>query len=423
MKAKYTPSAIYPGNPFVEALPPMLDDTALIRELMLLPKRDDDIREKVQTDRMQYTAILNQVFVPPIMSMPLYYMIYQGITASLACKTSIASAQQSTWLYNGKQIGNSVYRESTSSFSLLGEPGIGKTTTVTRILQTIPQVIEHEQYAGEPLYCKQVNYLCIQCPSDCSVKGMCIAIFAELDRLIGTEYAKARMTTYTMDTIIVKLSQLCITHHVGIIVIDEIQNVMFSRNKRMADSTLIRTIVQLMNDTGVCVMLVGTPEVRPLLDEAPHLARRTRGLYLSALDYGEEFLELLSVLWKYLCIRNAAPLSEPIRQTLYTLSGGIPARLVQILVYAQQYAISTGAENLTPDVLRKTCNMYRLDYSVDHQTTGMKEITPCVRQQDAPHAPEKGRPRKNMGVLLEAFSKAPESFETWLAEQGMIEWM
>lgn len=423
MKAKYTSSIIYPGNPFVEALPPMLEDSALIRELMLLPKPDSRIREKGKTDRMQYTAVLNQVFVPPAMSLPLYHMIYQGMTASLACKDAVSSAHQSTWLYTGKQIGSSLYRESTSSFSLLGEPGIGKTTTVARILQTIPQVIEHEQYAGEPLYCKQVNYLCVQCPSDCSVKGMCIAIFAELDRLIGTDYAKARMATYTMDTIIIKLSQLCITHHVGIIVIDEIQNVMFSRNKRMADSALIRTIVQLMNDTGVCVMLVGTPEVRPLLDEAPHLERRTRGLNLSALDYGEEFSELLFALWKYLCIRNAATLSESLRKALYVLSGGIPARLVQILVYAQQYAISTGAEDLTSDVLRKTCDLYRLGCSADCQMTGKREIMACVRHQDALHAPGKGRPRKKAGVLLEEFSRAPESFETWLTEQGMIEWM
>ena len=46
MKANYTSSAIYPGNPFVEALPPMLDDAALIRELMLLPEPDSKIREK-----------------------------------------------------------------------------------------------------------------------------------------------------------------------------------------------------------------------------------------------------------------------------------------------------------------------------------------------------------------------------------------
>lgn len=154
---------------------------------------------------------------------------------------------------------------------------------------------------------------------------MCIAVFAELDRLLGTEYSQGSgWQTYTMDTIIIKLSQLCITHHIGIIVIDEIQNVLFSRNKRMADSGLIRTIVQLMNDTGVCVMLVGTPEARPLLDNAPHLARRTRGLYLPALEYGEEFAGLLAVLWKYLCVKRARPLTGPVAQTLYALSGGFP---------------------------------------------------------------------------------------------------
>lgn len=163
-------------------------------------------------------------------------MIYQGMTASLACKDAVSSARQSAWLYSGKQTDSSVYRESTSSFSLLGEPGIGKTTTVTRILQTIPQVIEHERYAGEPLYCKQVNYVCIQCPSDCSVKACALPCLPSWTGLLGTEYARARMATYTMDTIIIKLSQLCITHHIGIIVIDEIQNVLFSRNKRMADS-------------------------------------------------------------------------------------------------------------------------------------------------------------------------------------------
>lgn len=53
--------------------------------------------------------------------------------------------------------------------SILGVPGIEKTVTVQRSLGLLPQVIEHTEYQGHPSFCKQVLYLRVECPSDCSI--------------------------------------------------------------------------------------------------------------------------------------------------------------------------------------------------------------------------------------------------------------
>lgn len=63
-------------------------------------------------------------------------------------------------------------------------PVVGKTSTIRRALSLLSQVIEHEKYQGKPFFCKQILYLIVECPSNCSVKTLGLNIAVAIDKAI-----------------------------------------------------------------------------------------------------------------------------------------------------------------------------------------------------------------------------------------------
>lgn len=245
----------------------------------------------------------------------------------------------------------------------------------------------------------------------------------QIDRILGTEYAvkAVRRQSVTLDALVSQLSQLCITHNIGIIIIDEIQNVLSASTKRGNNSRLVRFLAQLMNDTGICAVLVGTPEVGALFDSEPHLARRTRGLRIGALEYGELFHHLLSGLWQMQYTQIYQPLTERLEGLLFEISGGLPALLAQVIALAQTQAIESGTEILSEEVIRKTVSIYRLRAPFD--TNAVTDPAPdfqvakSILSQDEPQG-KRGRPKcyRDSGDLLVLFQCNKENVN-WLKER------
>ena len=124
-------------------------------------------------------------------------------------------------------------QESVSSFateaesgSILGVPGVGKSSTVRRCLSLIPQCVTHSEYNGKPFYKKQILHLFVECPSDCSVKTLAYSIIAAVDRAIGSEYFRfaAKQSRLSASALVTQVKIICLNHAVGVIVVDEIQN-------------------------------------------------------------------------------------------------------------------------------------------------------------------------------------------------------
>ena len=132
-----------------------------------------------------------------------------------------------------------------------GVPGIGKTSTIRRCLTTMPQVIEHVEYQGQPFYCKQVLYLRIECPSDCSVKTLALNLVAALDQAIGSDYLHqlTSLRSVAASAVATQVKILCMTHHVGLILVDEIQNAVVTARRNRQVKPLIKFLVELTNDT------------------------------------------------------------------------------------------------------------------------------------------------------------------------------
>ncbi|MFR6258805.1 MAG: AAA family ATPase, partial [Anaerovoracaceae bacterium] len=71
-------------------------------------------------------------------------------------------------------------------FSVLGEPGMGKTLTIKKVLSLFPQVIRHTEYQGRPFEHEQIVYVTIESPANNSPRGACLQLLAAVDELLGT---------------------------------------------------------------------------------------------------------------------------------------------------------------------------------------------------------------------------------------------
>jgi len=86
---------------------------------------------------------------------------------------------------------------------------------------------------------------------------------------------------------------LCMTHHVGLIIVDEIQNAVVTARKNRQVKPLIKFLVELTNDTSTAVYFVGTPLAEELFIAQEHLKHRTRGIRLLPLRPDGTYREFL----------------------------------------------------------------------------------------------------------------------------------
>lgn len=245
------------------------------------------------------------------------------------------------------------------SFSLLGAPGMGKTETINRVLRNIPKVIVHESYFDKKLNQIQIPYIRIQCPSNKSPKAACIQILHELDSILGTDYTDGkRLRSVNIDMMICKISQLCMRFHVGIIVIDEIQNILrMNENAVASKESFISFMVELSNKTGVGIVSVGTPEVERFFILRKHLERRTRGPRIAVSMYDNTYQNVLSKMWSQLPLKEQVALNEDTRELIYKITGGVFSQAASLLISSTEYALSYGMELIDSEIINCVAKM------------------------------------------------------------------
>jgi hypothetical protein len=150
----------------------------------------------------------------------------------------------------------------------------------------------------------------------------------------------------TVDMLIGSVSQVAL-NHIGLLIVDEIQNVVNSKNGK----TVIGTLTQLINNSGVSICMVGTPESTVFFDQAMMLARRSLGLNYTMMQYGEEFREFCKVLLEYCYVQQMPTVDEPLLMWLYNHSSGNASVVVGLIHDAQEIAILEGLERLDVSTL------------------------------------------------------------------------
>lgn len=334
-------------NPLIEALPTSLGVDGFVREIRSLPPPPVHVYNMTLTERKQALHMIPSLFVP----MAYMYYIYDSLFRMLQSSYHTLNSRDSVKRVNALFATNGAsasYSTQAQSGALLGTPGLGKTTTLKRCLMLTPQVIAHEKYLGKPFFTKQVLWLFVECPSDASQKTMAYNIVRALDLAVGSNHLDylTRTKSTAASAVATYIKVLCMTYHVGLLIIDEIQNVVATAQRTNRVKPLIRFLTELTNDTCTSVYFSGTMLAESVFQTEEYLRRRTRGPRLLPLKPDNIYRDFLQQLWHYQFTPERAQLTDKLANQIYDYSGGIPAYISKLFEEAQAQTLMRAADRI-----------------------------------------------------------------------------
>lgn len=279
---------------FTTKLPEMKSGNELISALSIIPEYNETICQQNQAARLMALSDLYQIYIPSQMSLEIYSKLYLALLRSMQKKGSQMAIKQRYENYKAiQQQSYSGILGGSDSFTIIGTSGIGKSSAISRAISLIT---ENRIIETDKPYTKIIPCLIVQCPFDSSVKGLLLEILRKVDEELGTDHyihaVKSRAST--TDMLIGAVSSIAL-NNIGMLVVDEIQNVVNSKNGK----SLIGALTQLINNSGISICMVGTPESTVFFEQAMQLARRSVGLQYTIMKYDEYFQSFCKIIFKY----------------------------------------------------------------------------------------------------------------------------
>lgn len=333
---------------FTTKLPGMKSGNELISALSIIPEYDKTICQQNQAVRLMALSDLYQIYIPSQMSLEICSKLYLALLCSMQKKGTQMAIKQRYENYRAiQQQSYSGILGGSDSFTIIGTSGIGKSSAISRAISLIT---ENRIIETDKPYTKIIPCLIVQCPFDSSVKGLLLEILRKVDEELGTDHyihaIKSRAST--TDMLIGAVSSIAL-NNIGMLVVDEIQNVVNSKNGK----SLIGALTQLINNSGISICMVGTPESTVFFEQAMQLARRSVGLQYTTMKYDEYFQSFCKIIFKYQFLKNRTEITAAITEWLYEHSAGVISVVVSLIHDAQEIAILTGKEVLNLDTLNQ----------------------------------------------------------------------
>ena len=370
----------------INALPRMKSGNELITALEILPEYTPEICAVDTPVRLMALSDLYRVYIPSQMSLEIYSKLYLALLRSMQKKGTKLAVQQQNQNYRAiMQQEYSGIMGGSDSFTIIGTSGIGKSSAISR---AITLITENRVIEAENPYTQVVPCIIVQCPFDSSVKGMLLEILRKVDEVLDSKYyqnaLRARATT---DMLIGSVSQVAL-NHIGLLVVDEIQNVCNSKHGK----SLVGMLTQLINNSGISICMVGTPESAVFFEQAMKLARRSVGLQYTTMGYDAYFQAFCKALFQYQYVQQRTEITDGIMEWLYEHSAGVTSVVVALIHDAQEIAILNGKETLNLESLNAA---YQQRLSLLHgyiqpsipqgkQTSRIKKKAPAMPTTNVP---------------------------------------
>lgn len=355
----------YQNNPFIEALPPILSKEEAIDKLASYPPFDESERNLDAHIRLHLVQRVFQYYYQPSFQTldlegRISRMIRRGYVHRNPFKPEFAYELQDGYKAILKsaniEMCNNNLTTTSSSMTIIGPSGIGKSSSISKILQTIPPIIVHSRYKETNFNMYQLSWIKMDCSFDGTVKGLCIDFFRIVDSLIGTSYYRkfgsGRQPISSLQPAILQISRV---HGIGLIIIDEVQSLSIAKS---GGAEKMMNFFHYLSNMGIPIILIGTPKAIPSLRGDFRQARRG-----SSGGQGDMVLErmkkdlnwdlILEGMWDYQWVRRPTALTQELKDVLYDESGGITDIAIKLFVMSQVKAISSGKEEITSSLIRK----------------------------------------------------------------------
>ncbi len=354
------------GNPLIAALPDSVSQDDLLTVLMKVPPICEEDRNALPQERLDCLSRVNTVHIPYVHDLFIARNISRCINWGYVSRNPMpfATTAQVMEKYRSGSVTSALESYLTNSvfpiygFSVLGISGVGKSCSVMNALMRYPRVIDHTEYNGIPFRCSQLVWLKVDCPGDGSPKGLCSAILQQIDASLGTCYRSEVSNRMSRDILITKVSQILSTHHLGILVIDDIQNL--CGVKQTISSDMLSFLIYLMETLEIPVVMVGTPKALTLFQQEFQLAKRATGEGTVRMDLlkkdSQEWNRFLEGIWGYQLTRAKVLLDEEMKQAFYQESIGNPFLCSLLYKLVQDDAITSGHESFSIDDVHMVAN-------------------------------------------------------------------
>ncbi|MDK8643767.1 ATP-binding protein [Niallia taxi] len=360
----------YTNNPFIEALPPIFNEDDVLERFMVTPRISD--QDKLSETNIRY-HVLKRVknFIQPL---PIHFEVERRLSTLIRRGYLARNPLDRTFLERVRVLHElreeeetahkyiderlNYIRSTADSLSIIGISGIGKTTAIERLLLMYPQVIKHEEYKGQPFNRTQIVWLKIDCPYDGSLSTLCKSFFKAIDDLLETRYLeKFGYLNRVTSTMLLHMTSLASMYGIGVLVIDEIQHLLHSKNDQ---EEMLNFFVTLSNTVGIPTVLIGTSKAQKLFKGNFRQARRAASeavIWDRMAEDSEEWEFFLETLWELQCLKTQSKLTEETKKAFYYECQGITSVAVNLFILAQERALfdeDNPNEIITPKVLKKT---------------------------------------------------------------------
>ena len=376
----------YRGNKLIEALPLPLGDEELYLALELLPDFDPATREWDDSERLRELMCLSNIMVPLTAHIQLGHgldsMMREGYIGREPLSADHVGIYQQIHQDELDSKAGRPFRQTQSTLTpklsqaLIGVSGMGKTTTVQRVLARYPKVIYHPDI---DLY--QIPWLHFEMPKDGGgVKALLISIVEAISELIpdNTYYedyvVRARPSEAALQS---SVRRLLNKHSVGLLIPDEVQN---AANSRKSDQVVMTELTTLANKSRAPVLYIGTPKANKILGLDLRQGRRAMNMMLgnwrplpryevvtdehgNATKLPGEWVDLITAMWKYCWLRNPVPLTDTLLDTIYGCTQGIIDLAIKLLIMAQARAILDKSEMYSQQLFKA---VYEEQFGVIH---------------------------------------------------------
>ncbi|MCC3359379.1 ATP-binding protein [Bacillus sp. REN16] len=356
---------LYKNNPYIEALPPLLDRAEVIKMLVSFPDYDEEERILSVAERKLMVQNLFDYYYPTERTLEMY----EKITALLCTGYSSRNPLSKKFYQQAKAISkptnlypyqiNKTKKTSASNngLAVVGISGIGKTSAIEMVLSLYPQCIMHTEYKGHKCSFVQLVYLKLECPYDGSIQALCRQFFFEITMLFGeNSYSYHLRGDMKTKEYLEKMKLVVHQLGLGMLIIDEVQNLREAKGNEREQ--MLNFFVSLRNELNIPVVLVGTPKTYPILQGDFRNTRR--GIGQGGIEWGvlekdnPYWKRLLRGMWRYQWTNVKTPLTPEIEETFYDECQGITDVLIKLYMMVQLRAMDKKDETITTELIQNT---------------------------------------------------------------------
>ncbi|MFQ6949123.1 MAG: TniB family NTP-binding protein [Blautia hansenii] len=335
------------GNFLIEALPPLRTETECFQDFEKTPFWSSEMRKEGKRFRKNMVSHLSEFRIARGYISAIDEEVHRALVECYRIRTLKVDTE-------GDSYGQFFIEEGKISGALIsGGSGTGKTTAIMHALQYYPQVIIHEFENAR--FC-QIPYIKVECPADGSIKNFFDLCLEEFEKLLSFDTHKN--SCKTKDSKAQLFRNLATRWNLGLLVIDEIQNLLIQKNRE-----LFNYFLNLSNQLKVPLFFVGTPEILYYIQGSNFFLQRRIGIEIRVERFSEDFLwtDFMERLWHSQWTREPIPLTTELSEVFYRESGGIIDRVIALYTQAQKEAIQLEmdtADAFTPAFIQEVSQIY-----------------------------------------------------------------